>query len=81
MQYIFSHAFAIIFPKSMWASDLTNKYLSDLAEQHKTSSFHLTVGCFCPVGRNNLLLDGGMVENKGKLILTDIFPSVQKHGI
>jgi len=22
----------------MWASDLTNKYLSDLAEQHKTPS-------------------------------------------
>ena len=29
--------------------------------------------------RNNLLLDGRMVENKGKLILTEIFPSVQKH--
>ena len=27
--------------------------------------------------RNNLLLDGRMVENKGKLILTEIFPSVQ----
>jgi hypothetical protein len=29
--------------------------------------------------RNNLLLDGTTVENKGKLILTEIFPSVQKH--
>ena len=29
--------------------------------------------------RNNLLLDGRTVENKGKLILTEIFPSVQKH--
>ena len=32
-----------------------------------------TVGCFCP--------DGKTVENKGKLILTEIFPTVQKHDI
>jgi hypothetical protein len=31
--------------------------------------------------RNNLLLDGRTVENKGKSILTEIFPSVQKHDI
>ena len=31
--------------------------------------------------RNNLLLDGRTVENKGKLILTEIFPSVEKHDI
>ena len=31
--------------------------------------------------RNNLLLDWRTVENKGKLILTEIFPSVQKHDI
>jgi hypothetical protein len=31
--------------------------------------------------RNNLLLDRRAVENKGKLILTEIFPSVQKHDI
>ena len=31
--------------------------------------------------RNNLLLDGRTVENKGKLILTEVFPSVQKHDI
>ena len=31
--------------------------------------------------RNNLLLDGRTVEIKGKLILTEIFPSVQKHDI
>ena len=31
--------------------------------------------------RNNLLLDGRTVENKGKLIVTEIFPSVQKHDI
>ena len=31
--------------------------------------------------RNNLLLDGRTVENKGKLILTKILPSVQKHDI
>ena len=62
-------------------------------------SFHLTVGCFCPVDlsllltkfstptrpvenvvitmkvlqdRNNLLLDGRTVENKGKYVLTVI---------
>ena len=64
MQYIFSHAFAIILAKNMWASDLTNKYLSDLAEQHKTA-----------------VTAGTTVENKGKLILTEIFPSVQKHDI
>jgi len=27
------------------------------------------------------LLDGRAVKNKGKLILTEIFPSVQKHDI
>ena len=27
------------------------------------------------------ILDGTTVENKGKLILTEIFPSVQKHDI
>jgi hypothetical protein len=27
------------------------------------------------------LLDGSTVENKGKLILAEIFPSVQKHNI
>jgi hypothetical protein len=31
--------------------------------------------------RNNLLLDGRTMENKGELILTDIFPSVQRHYI
>ena len=31
--------------------------------------------------KNNLLLDGRTLENKGKLILTEIFPSVQKHDI
>ena len=31
--------------------------------------------------RNNLLLDGRTVENKGKLIQTEIFPLVQKHDI
>ena len=30
--------------------------------------------CFCPVRTA-----GTTVENKGKLILTEIFPSVQKH--
>ena len=31
--------------------------------------------------RNNLLLDGRTVENKGKLIITEIFPSVKKHDV
>ena len=31
--------------------------------------------------RNIHVLDGTTVENKGKLILTEIFASVQKHGI
>ena len=31
--------------------------------------------------RNINILDGMTVENKGKLILTEIFPSVQKHNI
>ena len=31
--------------------------------------------------RNINILDGMTVENKGKLILTVIFPSVQKHDI
>ena len=31
--------------------------------------------------RNIHTLDGTTVENKGKLVLTEIFPSVQKHDI
>ena len=31
--------------------------------------------------RNNLLLDGRTVETKGILILTEIFPLLQKHDI
>ena len=31
--------------------------------------------------RNIHILDGTTVENKGKLILTEIFSSVQKHDI
>ena len=31
--------------------------------------------------RNIHKIDGRTVENKGKLILTEIFPSVQKHDI
>ena len=31
--------------------------------------------------RNINILGGTTVENKGKLILTEIFPSVQKHDI
>ena len=30
---------------------------------------------------NNIIIAGTTVENKGKLILTEIFPSVQKHDI
>ena len=32
-----------------------------------------------PTGQKQQLLDGGTVENKSKLILTEIFPSVQKY--
>ena len=31
--------------------------------------------------RNIYIIAGTTVENKGKLILTEIFPSVQKHDI
>jgi hypothetical protein len=31
--------------------------------------------------RNIRIFEGTTVENKGKLILTEIFPSVQKHDI
>ena len=31
--------------------------------------------------RNTNIIAGATVENKGKLILTEIFPSVQKHDI
>ena len=34
-----------------------------------------------PTGHKQQLLDGRMVEYKGKLILTEIFPSEQKHDI
>ena len=32
-----------------------------------------------PIGHEQQLFDGKTVENKGKLILTENFPSVQKH--
>ena len=44
----------------------------------------LTVGVITTKGlqdRNIHILGGTTVENKGKLILTEIFPSVQKHDI
>ena len=31
--------------------------------------------------QNIIIIAGTTVENKGKLILTEIFPSVQKHDI
>ena len=34
-----------------------------------------------PTGQKQQLLDGRTMENKGKLIVTEIFPSVQKHDI
>ena len=34
-----------------------------------------------PTGQKQQLLDGRTVKNKGKLILTEIFPSVQTHDI
>ena len=34
-----------------------------------------------PTGQKQQLLNGTMVENKGKLIQTEIFPSVQKQDI
>ena len=34
-----------------------------------------------PTGQKQQLLDGRTVEYKGKLILTEIFPLVQKHDI
>ena len=34
-----------------------------------------------PTGQKQQLLDGRTVENKDKLILTEIISSVQKHGI
>ena len=40
----------------------------------------LTVG-ERPTGQKQQLFDGKTVENKGKLILTEIFPSVEKHDI
>ena len=33
------------------------------------------------LGQKQQLLDGRTVENKSKIILTEIFPSVQKHDI
>ena len=36
---------------------------------------------FYTVVPSSPILDGTTVENKGKLILTEIFPSVQKHDI
>jgi hypothetical protein len=34
-----------------------------------------------PYTRVNTVFNGTTVENKGKLILTEIFPSVQNHDI
>ena len=53
--------------------------------------FPLNSFCFCPVGfsynnesptgQKQKLFDGEIVESKGKLILIEIFPSVQKNDI
>ena len=57
---------------------------------HRTQPFRINLPLFSTVlpsnsslflSCHNLLLDGRMVENKDKLILTEIFPSVQKHDI
>ena len=48
------------------------------------SSFQMLTGkptAKRPLGQKQQLLDGRTVENKSKLILTEIFPSVQKHYI
>ena len=51
-------------------------FSADLVDVEVTS-----VSWLGPTGQKQLLFDGKTVENKGKLILTEIFPSVQKHDI
>ena len=41
----------------------------------------LSPGLGSSIGQKQQLFDGKAVENEGKLILTEIFPSVQKHDI
>ena len=48
------------------------KSIDNLASQAKMHRKYLNM---------NNILDGTTVGNKGKLILTEIFPSVQKHDI
>ena len=48
------------------------KYLKMKTKLHKT---------IANIYFNKDILDRTTVENKGKLILTEIFPSVQKHDI
>ena len=46
------------------------------------ASFRINLPLFSTVVPSNIhIFDGTTVENKGKLILTEIFPSVQKHDI
>ena len=54
--------------------------------QTKLNLVRINLPLFCynnerPTGQKQQLFDGKTVENKGKLILTEIFPSVQKHDI
>ena len=46
-----------------------------------TFIFHRRPSCYTCQDRNTSVTAGTTVENKDKLILTEIFPSVQKHDI
>ena len=58
--------FSTVLPSNIGAKNMIFKNIDNLASQAKMYT---------------KLLDGRTVENKGKLILTEIFPSVQKHDI
>ena len=68
-------------------SDLnSNRQLPKPGDRSNFNTHKTRWKCFInnerPTGqKKKQLLDGRTVENKGKLILTEIFPSVQKHDI
>ena len=54
--------------KIKWSDKVTNEQVLDITTKGLQE-------------RNIHILEGATVENKGKLILTEIFPLVQKHDI
>ena len=54
--------------------------MTSLSRYLEEAAFNISISSG-PTGQKQQLFDGKTVENKGKLILTEISPSVKKHDI